>query len=76
LRRLDDGETDDLVFAYRAGRTLADLARELGIRPRTVAARLDTRDVPRQANRRKMSDHDLSEAPVATAAETPSLRLR
>ena len=62
LRRLTDVETDDLVSAYRAGRTLAALAGELGIHPRTVAARLDTRDVPRRVNRRKMSDDDVRDA--------------
>jgi transposase-like protein len=62
LRRLNDVETDALVSAYRAGRTLAALAGELGIHPRTVAARLDTRDVPRRVNRRKMSDDDVSDA--------------
>ena len=62
LRRLNDVEIDDLATEYRAGRTLADLAHEFGIHPRTVAARLNTRDVPRRINRRKMSDYDVDEA--------------
>ena len=62
LRRLDDIEIDDLASAYQAGRTLADLARKHGIHPRTVAAHLAIRDVPRRVNHRKMSAHDVSEA--------------
>ena len=62
MRRLNDVEVNDFVRACRAGRTLVDLARELGIHPRTVAARLDTRAIARRVNRRKMSDHDVCEA--------------
>jgi DNA-binding transcriptional regulator LsrR (DeoR family) len=50
------------VREYQAGRTLADLAAELGIHRRTVAAHLERRGVQRRVNRRKMTDDDLREA--------------
>lgn len=61
-RRLNEVEIDQLVCEYQTGRTLADLAAELGIHHRTVAAHLEARGVPRRVNRRKMTDDDLSEA--------------
>ena len=62
LRRLNKAQIDRLVREYQAGRSLADLASELGINRRTVAAHLEARDVQRRVNRRKMSEHDVSEA--------------
>ena len=62
LRRLCDIEIDELASSYRAGRTLADLAAELGVHRRAVAAHLDSCGVARRVNRRKMSDDDVSEA--------------
>jgi hypothetical protein len=55
-------EIDELVCSYRAGRTLAHLAADLGVHQRTVAAHLDSRGVARRLNRRKMSDDDVSAA--------------
>jgi sulfur carrier protein ThiS len=62
LRRLSEVEIDKLVCEYQAGRTLADLAAELGLHRRTVAAHLEARGVQRRVNRRKMTDDNLSEA--------------
>ena len=62
MRRLDEVEIDELACSYRAGRTLADLAAELGVHQRTVAAHLDSRGVERRVNRRKMSDDDVRRA--------------
>jgi hypothetical protein len=61
-RRLTDPEIDELVNAYQAGRTLADLACALGIDRRTVAAHLQARGIERRINRRKMTDDEVSQA--------------
>lgn len=62
LRRLNEVEIDRLVCEYQAGRTLADLASELDIHRRTVAAHLEGRGVQRRVNRRKISKDDIDEA--------------
>ena len=59
LRRLSHIEIDEIVCSYRAGRTLADLAAEMGVHRRTVATHLDSRGVARRVNRRKVSDDDV-----------------
>jgi hypothetical protein len=61
-RRLRAAEIDDLVTGYRAGRSLRDLAGELGVHPRTVAAHLEQRGVQRRLNLPKMSEHAISDA--------------
>jgi len=54
-RRLRGPEVDTVVALYQAGQSLRELAAELGIHHRTVAAHLDQRGVPRRVNRRKMT---------------------
>ena len=61
-RRLDEVEIDKLVGAYLEGRTLADLAGEMGIHKRTVAAHLEAHGVQRRVNRRRMSENDVGAA--------------
>lgn len=61
-RRLSDAEIEAIVGGYRAGRTLADLAAEFGVHPRTVADHLEARGVQRRVKRRKMSEGDITQA--------------
>ena len=61
-RRLDEAEIDQLINAYRTGRSLADLAEALGIHRRTVAAHLEARGVPRRINMPKMTQADTRDA--------------
>jgi hypothetical protein len=51
-----------LVAAYRAGRSLRDLAAEFGVHRRTVAALLESRGVPRRVNLRKLTADDVTDA--------------
>lgn len=58
-RRLCESEVDTLVAGYQAGRSLRQLATELRIHPRTVAAHLEQRGVLRRVNQRKMTAADV-----------------
>lgn len=67
-RRLDDGEIDQLVDGYRAGRTLASLAAQHGLHERTVAAHLERRRIARRKTHRKLSEQEVTEAARRYAA--------
>lgn len=64
LRRLTRSEIEDVVTGYQSGRSLADLAQELGIHHRTVADHLERLGVARRVNLPKMSPADVRGAAI------------
>ena len=61
-RRLNAADIADLVAGYRAGQSLADLAKEFRIHHRTVTAHLEKCGVTQRMNTRKFSNDDVDEA--------------
>jgi hypothetical protein len=61
-RRLNTTDIAKLVAGYRAGESLADLAKEFCIHHRTVAAHLEQCGVPRRINTRQLTNNDVDQA--------------
>jgi hypothetical protein len=61
-RRLPAEAVVELVKAYKAGRTLKELAVEFQIHRRTVAAHLERHGVPRRAHVQRLDDEQITEA--------------
>lgn len=61
-RRLRRSDVDIIAADYQAGRSLRTIAETLGVHRHTVAAHLEQLGIPRRANERKMTVHDVVEA--------------
>jgi DNA-binding CsgD family transcriptional regulator len=59
---LCEAEIDELVNQYNAGHSLRELAAEHGIHPRTVAAHLARRGVPRRKASSKLNPNQIEDA--------------
>ena len=46
---------------YQAGRSLADLAAEVGVHRRTIATHLENRGIQRRVNRHKLSQEEIGD---------------
>jgi transposase-like protein len=66
-RRLRDREVDTLVEAYRAGKTIKQVAQQFGITRTTVMAHLDRRHVQRRLAAKQWDDATLAGAAASYA---------